>query len=399
MTNNISEVTRRSIIDFLTTSNIAWSGRLQDNEFLSRLYDLGKIPSTDRRFSDAAGDIYQHCVMNSDWSDDWVFFDQRFNLLRGTDEEFLRFLCETAHPVVRPSQDQVIELVEEYNKELSKDGWRIIEVKQISGRPIFAPQANGQCVQVFDEPTGWQKVDRQLQQAKSTLFSSHSEEDFQAVGLLCRETLISVAQAVFDPACHIISDGVSASSTDATRMLQAVFDFELKGNANEDARRHSKAAVQLSLALQHKRTADYRMAALCLEATASVTNLMAILFKQKRTSIITSHNDPFRLCVKELFDILSGYDWPKKVVDKTNQKISFLENSTATVWIDDELRDTRNTFLSQCKTAIRARELGGGDYRCSMEREETCMLLKNAAERLEAGLTGKALTPWFDPFV
>ncbi|MDD3029388.1 MAG: hypothetical protein PHS57_03790 [Alphaproteobacteria bacterium] len=399
MTNNISEVTRRSIIDFLTAGNISWSGRLQDNEFLARLYDLGKLPSTDRRFSDAAGDIFQHCVMNSDWNDDWVFYDQRFNLLRSADEEFLRFLCETVHPVVRPSQEQVIKLVEAYNKELAKDGWKIIEANQISGRPVFVPQANGECVQVFDEPTGWQKVDRQLQQAKSTLFSAHSEEDFQTVGLLCRETLISVAQEVFDPACHSISDGVSVSPTDATRMLQAVLDFELKGNANEDARKHAKAAFQLSLALQHKRTADYRMAALCLEATASVTNLIAILFKQKRTSITTNGKDPFRLCVKELFDILSGYDWSKREVDKINQKISLLENSTASVWIDDDLRDTRNTFLSLCKTAMRAREIGGGDYRCSMERKETCMLLKNAAERLEAGLTGKALPPWFDPFV
>jgi len=35
-----------------------------------------------------------------DWADDWVFYDSRFNLLRASDEAFLRFLCETIHPVV-----------------------------------------------------------------------------------------------------------------------------------------------------------------------------------------------------------------------------------------------------------------------------------------------------------
>jgi hypothetical protein len=36
-------------------------------------------------------------------------------------------------------------------------------------------------------------------------------------------------------------------------------------------------AVALSLALQHKRTADFRMAALCSEGTLSVVNMLAII--------------------------------------------------------------------------------------------------------------------------
>lgn len=103
------------------------------------------------------------------------------------------------------------------------------------------------------------------------------EEQYQTVGLLCREVLISVAQETYDSVRYPNLDGVSPSSTDAKRMLEAVFEAELKGSANMEARAHAKAAVNLALALQHKRTADFRTAALCAEATASVVNLLAIL--------------------------------------------------------------------------------------------------------------------------
>jgi len=69
----ISPVTRRDIIDALGAENINWSGRLEEPEFLSRLFDLMSLPSTDHRFADAAGDIWKHRVNNSDWNDDWVF--------------------------------------------------------------------------------------------------------------------------------------------------------------------------------------------------------------------------------------------------------------------------------------------------------------------------------------
>lgn len=77
----ISEVTRRAIVDHFSVGGISWSGRLQDDEFLARLYDLTAMPSFDHRFRDAAGDIYQHTVRNSDWDTGWVFYDRRFNLL------------------------------------------------------------------------------------------------------------------------------------------------------------------------------------------------------------------------------------------------------------------------------------------------------------------------------
>ncbi len=276
MAKTITEVTRRAIFDHLT-AGIDWAGRLKDDEFLSRLYDLTAMESDDSRFPNAAGDIYQHRVNWRDWDNDWVFNDRRFNLMQCDDDEFLRFLCETVHPSVRPDSDAARELVDIYNKELAADGWQLVEKREISGRPVFAAQRSDERVQVFDEPTGWQKVDRQLHEVRLRLDTATSEEQYQAVGLLCRETLISVAQEVYDPSRHVSTDGVEPSRTDAKRMLEAVFENGLRGSAREELRAHAKAALRLVLALQHRRTADFTMAALCAEATSSVVNQLAVL--------------------------------------------------------------------------------------------------------------------------
>ena len=257
-------------------SGLGWSGRLEEVAFLARIYDLTKFPSTDRRISSAAGDIRQHRVSFPDWEDDWVFYDSRFNLIHVDDDAFLRFLCETVHPVVRPDTEVAYQLIAEFNKHLSADGWKLMEGKKISGKPCFVPHKNGRA-EVFEEPTGWSKVDRQLQEVRLRLDTADSEEQFQAVGLLCREVLISVSQEVFDLDRHAIADGVNLSKTDAKRMLESFFKIELAGGPNEEARAHANAALKLALALQHKRTAHFQMAALCAEATSSVVNMLAIL--------------------------------------------------------------------------------------------------------------------------
>ena len=131
------------------------------------------------------------------------------------------------------------------------------------------------------EPTGWAKVDRGLHEARQRLAVATTEEQFQAVGLICRETLISLAQTVFDAERHPTLDGVSASDTDVKRMLEAYLARTLSGSANDASRRHARAALDLANQLQHKRTATFRDAALCAEATTSVVNLIAIIDGQR----------------------------------------------------------------------------------------------------------------------
>ncbi len=271
---SVSEVTRRTIIDYLA-GGVEWWGSLSENEFLARLYDLTKLPSNDPRYQGAARDILQHRVAFHDWPDDWVFFDPRFKLLYASDDEFLRFLCETVHPVVRLEGAQ--EVVDAYNSALKVDGWKLVESTQISGRPVYRAVRLDGRIEVFEEPTGWEKVDRQLQEIRLRLDTAQAEEHYQEVGLLCREALISVAEAAFDPSRHVLIDEAEPSKTDARRMLESFFEGELRGSSNEEARVHARAALKLAVALQHRRTADWRMAALCSEATASVINIVAIL--------------------------------------------------------------------------------------------------------------------------
>lgn len=133
----ISELTRRDIIDAISIEKIYWWGRLEETSFLSRLYDLQSKPSTDSRFNNAEGDIWQHRVNNHDWEDDWIFYDDRFGLKKGDDELFLRFLCETIHPVVRSDVTEAERIAQLYNQYLKNDGFEVFEKTRLSGKPVF----------------------------------------------------------------------------------------------------------------------------------------------------------------------------------------------------------------------------------------------------------------------
>jgi hypothetical protein len=131
------------------------------------------------------------------------------------------------------------------------------------------------------EPTGWLKVDRTVDKIITRLAQAKDEEDHQGVGLLCRECLISLSQAVYNPTKHKSIDGVTPSKSDAKRMLEAYLSCEFPGEENEALRRHAKAALTLANSLQHKRTAKYKEAALCAEATRTVVNIVAITSEKR----------------------------------------------------------------------------------------------------------------------
>lgn len=111
----ISEITKRDILDLFQNgldrdidmlfetekATYCYFGRLDEIEFLEILYDLNSMPSLDSRFSDAKGDIWKHTVNNDDYPFCWVFEDERFELKNGSDEKYLKFICEIFHPAVR----------------------------------------------------------------------------------------------------------------------------------------------------------------------------------------------------------------------------------------------------------------------------------------------------------
>jgi hypothetical protein len=144
----ISRVTRRDIFDYLRVDGGPWWGRLDEVAFLSRLYDLEALPSTDSRYTTASRDIWQHRENNDDWEDDWVFHDSRFQLTSGPDEILLGFLAQMVHPVVQPDTDRAAQIVADLNRLLAPDGWALKAQKKISGRPVYAPARIGSGIAI-----------------------------------------------------------------------------------------------------------------------------------------------------------------------------------------------------------------------------------------------------------
>jgi len=148
----------------------------------------------------------------------------------------------------------------------------------------------------------WSKVERGIDQALERLEQAGTEEQFQAIGLFCREALISLAQVVYDPSIHHSIDGVAPSETDAKRMLEAHIQCELQGSTYEIARKFAKAALDLANDLQHRRTASFRDAALCVEATNAVVRVVGLVSGH---SEVASREAPYRKVQSLMPDLIA----------------------------------------------------------------------------------------------
>jgi hypothetical protein len=134
----VSEKTRRNIIQTLKSEKIKWNGDLDDIEFLSRIFDLESLPSNDPRYNDAKRDIQQHTIYNpGDWPSDWIFDDDRFDLLHCSDNDFLRFLCELINPKVRSNSAEALQLLKFFNESLMNDDYQIVEKTSGFGSKYF----------------------------------------------------------------------------------------------------------------------------------------------------------------------------------------------------------------------------------------------------------------------
>jgi hypothetical protein len=137
--NAITEFTRRDLFDHLRISGISWCGQKSESDFLERVFTISKLPSNDYRVSTMEGDVHLHRENFSDWGgEDWVYDDGRLDLMGCPDETLLRFLAEMVHPLVRPDQEKVTEIVDLVNGFLARDGYQLEVASVISGKRIFA---------------------------------------------------------------------------------------------------------------------------------------------------------------------------------------------------------------------------------------------------------------------
>lgn len=149
-------------------SIMSWHGKLDDMSFLKRLYNLEEMPSYDYRYSNAAGDIRTHTYYFDDWEHDWIFSDDRFDLLYCSDDQFLSFLAESFHPVVvegnvnNPDSPEYLYL-KEFNHLLLPKGYKLIPQGTVGGRPIIV----------------WKKLkDDLLLESQETIISNIFDSDY-----------------------------------------------------------------------------------------------------------------------------------------------------------------------------------------------------------------------------
>ena len=132
---------------------------------------------------------------------------------------------------------------------------------------------------LYTSPIGWQRVDRTMDRIRGLLTTASTEEQLQEVGMLCREGLISVAQAVFDERQHppLPDDNTDVSASDVKRMIARYIASECAGASSQEIRKCVNSAVDLANKVTHRRTSAYRDAALCAQVTFNVTGLIAII--------------------------------------------------------------------------------------------------------------------------
>ena len=274
----IREGTRRGIVDTLVLREAPFHGRLDYMDFLKRIWPLDEMPSEDHRFRTATSDIATHMGFG-DWDDSHLLLE-RLKLARGSDDDFLRFIEEVVHPLVVPDEVEALSLVAAINGPLERDGYHLVETDRISGKPVYGAKPVS-FVRAYPDPTLWEKVDRQAEtmreQLTLALSRGSAEEGYQVVGHLGREVMISLAQAVIDPAEAICEDGKLPSETDAARLLDAYIGKKLPGRGNEALRRAVRGVVQATSAVLHDRSATYKDALLAVELVSASIHITHIL--------------------------------------------------------------------------------------------------------------------------
>lgn len=153
----VTEVTRREILDRIILVERPFHGDLDLMSFLKRIWDLSSMPSTDRRFVDAEGDIWQHMVRNDDWTYSELLYD-RLNLTGCDDSVFLKFLETCLHPLVVQDKEEAASMAEEFNNFLEQDGYHLEVSSHISGRPVYSAAKVNASGRIIGDPDVYEIV-------------------------------------------------------------------------------------------------------------------------------------------------------------------------------------------------------------------------------------------------
>jgi hypothetical protein len=123
-----------------------------------------------------------------------------------------------------------------------------------------------------EDRTGWERVDDQIVQLRQRYLVALTVEDFQAIGLLCRDVFVSLAEAIFEPDRH--SRAGEEPPTALRDQLFAVIEHEAPGAANRELRALLKASIDYANKVQHDRAATRDQARVVAEATIAAINVI-----------------------------------------------------------------------------------------------------------------------------
>lgn len=152
-------------------------------------------------------------------------------------------------------------------------------------RELFAPTLTGldnyknNEVDVLVQLDDWGKINRMIGKIRSNTRTAKDIEDFQSIGVMCREVLISLGQIVYNPALHGEEDeaGTKISKADAERMFLAYFKYKFGGKHNKELRDYVKGVKGIANQLTHKDTSTRKDMLLTVSTTLSLINFIGIL--------------------------------------------------------------------------------------------------------------------------
>lgn len=155
--NNITEITRQSVFDYIIDRNrwdmesyvygaivdyqehekvFYYYGRRNQIQFMERLYNLDI--SANGGSETLRQEIYRHTIQNDDYPYGWLFEDERFGLVNGDDETFLKFIAMMFHPVIRNEECDWESALNEINSLLQQDGYEIYDSGKVSGKSVYS---------------------------------------------------------------------------------------------------------------------------------------------------------------------------------------------------------------------------------------------------------------------
>lgn len=190
--------------------------------------------------------------------------------------------CKQLNIVYNNSFDSLWEWYGRYSKELPTYQSRRVFIQNLLA-PTFeifdndnvSPSMASPIVELDD----WERIKRTVIKIKQESNVVKNEEDFQQIGLLCREVIISLAQIIYNPEIHGAVDekGTEIGETDAVRMIGNYIKVRLAGSSNEELRIYAKATNKLANLLTHKRDAKKQDMLLSVSATMALINFIGIL--------------------------------------------------------------------------------------------------------------------------